>query len=428
MEAINKAMEYNQQGRLLYSMDKYEEALEYYKRAETEDPMCMDTYFNMGEVYVMLDKYDEAREAFKKVLLIDKNNGVTYFHLGNVEFLCDNNTQGKEYYAKAVNNGFVDYQLYYNLASVYEEEGKTEDAIKNYNKAIKLDNTMPEAKFRKAQIYLSTHNYPEAMQALDAIILNHPDVFEGYHYKVMLLIETEKYDEAEILLQRAIDLFPDDEAFLFDKVLLLEKKGQYDDALQILNNISDENSRDILVEKGKIYLAKGNESESISCFESVIDNEGNLFDDETRFYLINIYRYKKDYAKVLEYCQQIIDVQNENTYYYSAVFFKAEAINNSESEGAAKPAIEEALKVFRSGCSKTPGFLNLYVYRALCYKTLKDYSNAMEMVNYVLALDENLGDAYLIRSEIYKDLNEPEKAEEDRKVAESKGIVLSVIK
>lgn len=428
MEAISNVMEYNQQGRLLYSMDKYEEALDYYKRAESEDPMYMDTYFNMGEVYVMLDKYDEAREAFKKVLLIDKNNGVTYFHLGNVEFLCGNNAQGKEYYAKAVNNGFVDYQLYYNLASVFEEEGKEEDAIKNYNKAIKLDNTMPEAKFRKAQIYLSTHNYPEAMQALDSIIINHPDVFEGYHYKVMLLIEMGKYDEAETLLQRAIDLFPDDEAFLFDKVLLLEKKEQFDDALQILNSISEENNRDVLVEKGKIFLAKGNESESITCFESVLNNEGNLFDDETRFYLINIYRFKQDYKKVLKYCQQIIDVKNENTYYYSAVYFKAEAIYNSERAETAKAALEEALKIFRMGCSSTPGFLDLYIYRALCYKALKDYSNAMEMINYVLTLDENLGDAYLIRSEIYKNLNEPEKAEADREIAQSRGIVLGVIK
>ena len=52
----------------------------------------------------------------------------------------------------------------------------------------------------------------------------------------------------------------------------------------------------------------------------------------------------------------------------------------------------------------------------------------MEMVNYVLALDENFGDAYLIRSEIHKELNETEKAEEDRKIAESKGIVLNAIK
>ena len=100
---------------------------------------------------------------------------------------------------------------------------------------------------------------------------------------------------------------------------------------------------------------------------------------------------------------------------------------NSKPEAEAKAAFEEALKIFRRGCSENPGFMDLYVYRALCSKALKDYDNALEMVNYIINLDENFGDAYLIRSEIYKDLNEPEKAAEDRKTAESKGMVLKLV-
>ncbi len=423
---ISLAEEYNQQGKLLYKVNKYEEAIELYKKAEADDPMYAETYFNMGEAYVMLDKYDEARASFKKVLLIDKNNGETYFHLGNIEFLCDNNSAGREYYAQAVNNGFVDYQLYFNLASVCEDEGNYEDAVKNYNRAIRIDNLRPEAKFRKAQIYMATHNYPEAVQALDSMIASNPEVFEGYHYKTLLLIEEGKFDDAETVLKHAIELFPDDEAFLFDRVLLLEKMEKYDEALDILSNISSESS-DVLLEKGKIYLAKNNEAESIKCFETVIENEGSEFNAEARFYLINIYNFKKEYDNVLRYCEEVIGAGSKSTYYYSAVFFRAEAIMNSKPEAEAKAAFEEALKIFRRGCSENPGFMDLYVYRALCSKALKDYDNALEMVNYIINLDENFGDAYLIRSEIYKDLNEPEKAAEDRKTAESKGMVLKLV-
>lgn len=423
---ISLAEEYNQQGKLLYKVNKYEEAIELYKKAEADDPMYAETYFNMGEAYVMLDKYDEARASFKKVLLIDKNNGETYFHLGNIEFLCDNNSAGREYYAQAINNGFVDYQLYFNLASVCEDEGNYEDAVKNYNRAIRIDNLRPEAKFRKAQIYMATHNYPEAVQALDSMIASNPEVFEGYHYKTLLLIEEGKFDDAETVLKHAIELFPDDEAFLFDRVLLLEKMEKYDEALDILSNISSESS-DVLLEKGKIYLAKNNEAESIKCFETVIENEGSEFNAEARFYLINIYNFKKEYDNVLRYCEEVIGAGSKSTYYYSAVFFRAEAIMNSKPEAEAKAAFEEALKIFRRGCSENPGFMDLYVYRALCSKALKDYDNALEMVNYIINLDENFGDAYLIRSEIYKDLNEPEKAAEDRKTAESKGMVLKLV-
>ena len=59
---ISLVEEYNQQGRVLYSLDKYEEAIPYYIKAEEEEPTYIQTYFNLTEVYVMLDRFDEARK------------------------------------------------------------------------------------------------------------------------------------------------------------------------------------------------------------------------------------------------------------------------------------------------------------------------------------------------------------------------------
>ena len=72
---ISLVEEYNQQGRVLYSLDKYEEAIPYYIKAEEEEPTYIQTYFNLTEVYVMLDRFDEARKALKRAQLINKNNG-----------------------------------------------------------------------------------------------------------------------------------------------------------------------------------------------------------------------------------------------------------------------------------------------------------------------------------------------------------------
>ena len=49
------------------------------------------------------------------------------------------------------------------------------------------------------------------------------------------------------------------------------------------------------------------------------------------------------------------------------------------------------------------------------------------MVNYLIAIDENLGEAYLIRAEIYQELNEIDKAEADRSIAASKSKVLDML-
>ena len=65
---ISAAKEYVEQGRVLYSEGNYEKALDYFKKAESEDAMNPDVYINEGQTYVMLDRYDDAKEAFSKVL------------------------------------------------------------------------------------------------------------------------------------------------------------------------------------------------------------------------------------------------------------------------------------------------------------------------------------------------------------------------
>jgi Tfp pilus assembly protein PilF len=71
-----------------------------------------------------------------------------------------------------------------------------------------------------------------------------------------------------------------------------------------------------------------------------------------------------------------------------------------------------------------PDILDIIIYRALCYKELKNYDKAFEVVNYLLAIDENMAEAYIIRAEIHQELNEFENAEKDRNIASSKNKVL----
>lgn len=426
IKSISEAEEYNQQGKVLFSIEKYDKAIEMYKKAENKDPMFLDTYFNLGEAYVMLDKYDKAKESFNKVLLIDKKNAITYFHLGNVEFLLDNNDMGREYYAKAINNGYNDAQLYVNLANLAEEDGNDEEAIKNYNKAILRDKFRADAKLRKAMIYICDKKYQEALQTLDNMIEFNPEVFEGHHYKILVNIEMGNYLEAENTLKKSMALFPDDDGFILDKVTLLEKQGKYDEALDIIetryNNTED---RTILLEKAEILLAKDRINESVLLYEKVKEAEES-FDDETRFYLINIYLNTDKVSKALDYSKEIIANGDQNSFYFAAVYYRALCLGRLGKTVESKVSYEEAVKIFRFASSANPGMLDIVVYRAICYKELKNYDKAFEMVNYLLAINENMGEVYLIRAELYQELNEIDKAEADRSTAASKGKILGM--
>lgn len=61
--------------------------------------------------------------------------------------------------------------------------------------------------------------------------------------------------------------------------------------------------------------------------------------------------------------------------------------------------------------------VDLYIYRALCYREIKDYERAYEMVDYILAISDDAPEALLIRSEIDKDLGKMDEYEADRREA-----------
>jgi tetratricopeptide (TPR) repeat protein len=71
-----------------------------------------------------------------------------------------------------------------------------------------------------------------------------------------------------------------------------------------------------------------------------------------------------------------------------------------------------------------PGMLELDICLAMCYKELKQYDNAIEILNFLITANDNMAEAYLLRSEVNEELNLHEKAEEDRILSASKNSLI----
>ncbi len=416
---LTAVQEYNNQGLILYSQDRYDEALSYFDKAIQEDNHYIDSYINAAQVYIMRDEYDEAIKFLNKALLLDKKCAIVYFHLGNIELLKGNTVEAKEFYNKSISLGYDNTQIYINLAADAEENGDFDSALSYYNKVIALDKFNAFAKARKIEINVALKRIPEALKVCDNLIETNPDTFEGYHYKFALLADTGKYGEAEEVLERAITLFPDDEAFFYDRARLLQIQGKNQEALDLLEEkitVNEDNRSSLISFKGQLLLSLERVDEAKRIFE---DEYSVNEDTEIAYFLTSIYMAQKEYTKAIECASKVVEGDNRDNYYYAALYYKAVALKKLDKIAEANEAFKNALLIFRAATSRQPGQLQLYFYRAICHKEIGELDKAFELIEFVISVDAQIAEAHLIKSEILKEQGNEEAATKEREVAYS---------
>lgn len=418
-EQLTNVKDYNNQGLLLYSQDRYDEALALFNLAIEEDPRYVESYINAAQVFIMRDEYEEAIKYLNKALLLDKKRADVYFHLGNVELLRGNSEAGKEYYTKAISLGYDSIQIYINLASDAEDMGDFESSLSYYNKIIALDKFNAFAKARKIEIFVALKRIPEALKACDNLIETNPDVFEGYHYKFALLTDTGKYNEAEALLERAITLFPEDEAFFYDKARLLQIQDKDQEALELLEEkltVNENNKTSLVSFKGQLLLSLERVEEARVLLEKeYADSE----DAEIAYFLTSIYMAQKNYEKAVECASKVVDSGEMGNYYFAALFYKAVALKRLGKTEEAKSAFDCALIIYRAATSRQPGQIQLYFYRAVCHKEIGELDKAFELIDFVLNMSPDLAEAHLIKAEILNEQCKEAEAAIERELAYS---------
>jgi tetratricopeptide (TPR) repeat protein len=113
--------------------EKYEKAIEYFKKALIFDPKFAFAYDNMGVCYRKLNEFDKAIDAYEKSLEIDPN-------------------------------GLMPLQ---NIAIVYQYKKEYKKSVKAYEKLAKIDPKNPEVFYGIGQIYTQfLFDYEKALDNL----------------------------------------------------------------------------------------------------------------------------------------------------------------------------------------------------------------------------------------------------------------------
>ena len=412
---LTKAQDLINQGTAIYTTGDFATAREYFEKALIEEPMNYEAYVDVAQTFIMEDELEKAKENLKRAMLIDKKAPEAYFHLGNVEMLEGNSDTAKEHYTKALNCGYNEVEIFTNLAADAEEKEDFDTALGYYDKIIAKDRMNAYAKIRKTQIFILQNKLPEALKASESLMETIPDSVVPYQLKFSVLCDMKRVAEAEETLTTALKRFPDDEQLKFDKVVLLDLKDDIDGALAALEEVemTDETEPLLVVKKARLLLSDLRIDDAVSVLEPYYAKSK---DSEAGYLLSTVYMAKKEFAKVVDFTSKIIAKNEYDDYYFSAVYMRATALHRSQAPGSAG-ALREANKIFRAACAKEPGQVQYYLYRAVCHKELNEFTEAIEMLDFILHIAPNLAEAYYLRSEVNRELGHTDKAEDDRRKA-----------
>ena len=382
----------------------------------------MDSYKNYGDLYMSLQEYQNAKNSYKKAILIEKN-GMLHFLYGNACFMNDELHEGLESYNLAISEGFDSDEMMFFMGMAYEHMHDDNMALRYFQKACVKNPSRPDYLVKKIGALVRLGMYDSANESADELLAKAPEMFDGYHIKTQLLLHEEKYDEAITFAKAASDRFPEDADLLYDYAKALSLAKKLKEAIKVIDSaktmkyFADAKRQFVLLE-GQIFAECNNYEKAIACCNECIALEAESgFDGEARFMLMNLYLTEPNYQKAFDQAVEIVKQDTEDLYYYAALYYKPFCTKQLGNNNEARKFYKEANSIYRLATLKNPAAIDIYLYRAMCLKDMEEYDKALEMLDFIAGLSNQIAEVYTIRADIYRIQGRKSLAEEEQQKA-----------
>ncbi len=163
---------YNIYAVILFELNKYEDAIKYWKKTIELNPKYHFGYNNLGNVFLKQDKLVEALNCYENAIKIKSDY----------------------------------YEAYHNKGNVLTKMDDKKNALDSYDKAIKIKNDyLPSLKARNS-FYINEKKHSLAIAELDKLMIYEPNNIELYIQKADILTEIGKHQESIEYYQTAYNM------------------------------------------------------------------------------------------------------------------------------------------------------------------------------------------------------------------------------
>lgn len=176
------------------------------KKASAIKPENPDAYQAAANACMSLDNFELAADYYRKAAKNDPNNGNRYFNLGYALCAAEKTADALKSFAKADELGCSQENtahLYHLLGIICFDTGKFDDSLINLKKAEHIMGPDMEILERMAVIYGLKEDVRNGIFTANQMKLISPSSYAGYRTSFRFLCQTKHYKEAEFELRKA---------------------------------------------------------------------------------------------------------------------------------------------------------------------------------------------------------------------------------
>lgn len=417
-----------QQGIELMAARHYEMARDVFISVLDVDRGNYEAHFNLANAYVNLGEVDEGVEEFKKALLARGDSQEALYGLACALFLAGRNAEAVREFNRCEERGYVTTEMYQILQTIFVEAKDYVQAVRYANKAIQLDPLDVQLYLDKAQILLLRGQPREAVSCLREAEELLPDSAEPYIVEAQILVQSSDGEEALSTIGRALERFPEDPTLHLVKARVLNELDRYVEALPVLARVEELanglDAQDSLLHdtafQRAIALAGSKDLDgSIAALERAAELGSAA--DETMFLLITECGGTRRFEEAERYADRVLtgELDVDARTKAAATYWKAASMKALGRTDEAKAAFREAVGVLRRITISNPGLVDVYAYRLMCHKELREFDKALDLVDHIIGLAPDNAAGYAFKADILEERGDKHEARRLREKAAS---------
>jgi predicted O-linked N-acetylglucosamine transferase (SPINDLY family) len=226
--AASDATHYNY-GLILKALKRPADALERLTQALKINPSAASTWNNRGTVLNDLKRYGDALADFDKAIELDPQYAEAFFNKGKSFTLLKRFDEASDAFERALTLRPNLAEAWLGRGNVFCECRQYEAALAGYDCALALNAELAEAWLGRGNLFQRVRRYQDALTAFDRAVALKPDLVEAWIGRGEILSALKRHEEASQAYARVLEIDPQRPfikgLFLHQKMLSCDWRG-----------------------------------------------------------------------------------------------------------------------------------------------------------------------------------------------------------